>query len=125
MMFGGHKELLMMSTTTLDKRCTHVFSVGTQGLDINCLDLVVVRPDDLATAVHGRYWLLPPNLDQGSAFIVPQGHTATVVALSQSKDKKHAYGDAVRHIMLESLKCVFMIPASVAEQTYQMPEESY
>lgn len=70
-------KVLLMSTASVDRARTHIFSVGTQGLDIDCLDLIVVSPDDLAAAVHGGHRLFPPNLDQGSAFIIPQGHTAT------------------------------------------------
>ena len=45
-------KLLMMTTSTVDKGWTHVFGVSTQGLDIDCLDLIVVSPDDFATAIH-------------------------------------------------------------------------
>ena len=57
-------------------RVTDVFSVSAKGLDVDGLDLVVVGPDDLAAAVHGGHRLLPPNLDQSCALVIPQCHTA-------------------------------------------------
>ncbi len=54
----------------------HVLKVGAEGLDIDGLDLVVARPDDLAAAVHGRHRLLAPDLYQHRALIEPKRHAA-------------------------------------------------
>lgn len=75
---NGSAYYVVMST---EGNRTHILRVGSKGLDIDGLDLIVVRPDDLAAAVHRSDRLLPSNLDQGCAFIVPQRHTASALAV--------------------------------------------
>ena len=56
-------------------RPAHLVEARPQGLDVDGLDLVLARPDDLPTGVHGGYRRLAPDLDQHCAFIVAQAHT--------------------------------------------------
>ena len=67
----------------------HLLKVGPEGLDVDGLDLVVARPDDLAAGVHGGHGLLAPDLDQHRPLIVAQAHTAA----SQTLPRKLAFTD--------------------------------